>query len=59
MLAKVSDNPDNITFEQFTQFMVSITEDKTTPDQLRQSFLAISGNKVSVRAQWLLLLMFP
>jgi Ca2+-binding EF-hand superfamily protein len=42
---KVSQNTEYVTFEQFTNFMVSITEDKTTPEQLRQSFLVISQNK--------------
>jgi hypothetical protein len=34
-----------ITFEQFTKFMISITEDKTTPDQLLESFEIMAGEK--------------
>jgi hypothetical protein len=33
--------------------MVSITEDRTSPDQLRESFRAISGGKVCDK--WFLL----
>ena len=42
---KVSGGADNVTFEQFTKFMVSVTEDRVTADQLRQSFSAICGGK--------------
>jgi hypothetical protein len=42
---KVTAGNDSCSFEQFTNYMVSITEDKTTPEQLRQSFLVIAGNK--------------
>lgn len=42
----VSRGGETMNFEQFTSYMVSITEDKSTPDQLRQSFLVISGGKV-------------
>ncbi|CAJ0763761.1 13228_t:CDS:10, partial [Entrophospora sp. SA101] len=33
------------TFEQFILYMVSFTEDKTTPDQLRSSFKAVASDK--------------
>ncbi|KAF0543798.1 actinin-like protein [Gigaspora margarita] len=32
-------------FEQFIRFMVNVTEDKTSPDQLRQSFKIVAGDK--------------
>ncbi|KAI8978042.1 calponin homology domain-containing protein [Pilobolus umbonatus] len=32
-------------FEQFIRFMVSVTEDKTTPDQLIDSFRTMAGEK--------------
>ncbi|CAG8579286.1 13577_t:CDS:2, partial [Racocetra persica] len=32
-------------FEQFIRYMVSVTEDKTSPDQLRQSFKVVAGDK--------------
>lgn len=36
---------DFMSFEQFIRFMVSVTEDKTTPDQLRDSFRTMAGDK--------------
>ncbi|CAI2169201.1 8863_t:CDS:10 [Funneliformis geosporum] len=33
------------TFEQFIIFMINVTEDKTSPDQLRQSFKVVAGDK--------------
>ncbi|KAI9278563.1 calponin homology domain-containing protein [Phascolomyces articulosus] len=38
-------NHDSIRFEQFIQFMVSITEDKSTPEQLQDAFQTIAGDK--------------
>ncbi|CAG8495259.1 3574_t:CDS:10 [Acaulospora colombiana] len=32
-------------FSQFILFMVNVTEDKTSPDQLRQSFKIVAGDK--------------
>ncbi|RUS15386.1 hypothetical protein BC937DRAFT_92529 [Endogone sp. FLAS-F59071] len=40
---------DEATFEQFITFMVSITEDKTTPDQLRQSFKTVASDKLGIQ----------
>lgn len=34
-----------VTFEAFINLLVDITEDQTSPDQLRESFLGIAGNK--------------
>jgi Ca2+-binding EF-hand superfamily protein len=42
---KAGNSADEISFEKFTNFMVSITEDRTTPDQIRQSFRAIANGK--------------
>ena len=36
---------DSVNFEQFLQFMVSITEDRTTIDQLIKSFRDIANGK--------------
>ncbi|KAI7903198.1 calponin homology domain-containing protein [Cokeromyces recurvatus] len=36
---------DYMSFEQFIRFMVSVTEDKTTPGQLLESFKTMSGDK--------------
>ncbi|KAI8144724.1 actinin-like protein [Fennellomyces sp. T-0311] len=36
---------DQLKFEQFIQFMVSITEDKSTPEQLHDAFQTIAGDK--------------
>jgi len=43
--ASIAHGKEEISFEQFTQFMISITEDRTTPEQLRDSFRAISKGK--------------
>ena len=45
LFAKVSNHSEIINFEQFTGFMVSITEDRVTLDQLRQSFKAMAGGR--------------
>ncbi|KAJ1968962.1 alpha-actinin [Dispira parvispora] len=45
MFRKVAGATDWITFEQFINFLVSITEDQTTPEQLRQSFKVVAGDK--------------
>ena len=42
----ISGGADLVSFEQFTKFMVSITEDRTTKDQLKQSFSVLAGEKV-------------
>ncbi|CAG8603446.1 9780_t:CDS:10, partial [Paraglomus occultum] len=42
---QLSNGAEEATFEQFIRFMVNVTEDKTTPDQLRQSFKAVAGDK--------------
>ncbi|RKP09304.1 calponin homology domain-containing protein [Thamnocephalis sphaerospora] len=42
---KCTQGREECSFEQFTKFMVSITEDQTTPDQLRESFKAVAGDK--------------
>ncbi|OBZ87009.1 Alpha-actinin-like protein 1 [Choanephora cucurbitarum] len=41
----ITDDADFMSFEQFIRFMVSVTEDKTTPDQLRDSFRTMAGEK--------------
>lgn len=46
-----------VTFEAFINLLVDITEDQTTPDQLREAFRGIAGDKVSMprnRRVWLL-----
>ena len=35
-----------VTFEAFINLLVDITEDQTTPDQLREAFKGIAGDKV-------------
>jgi hypothetical protein len=37
-----------VTFEAFVGFLVQITEDTTSPDQVRESFRGIAGDKVRV-----------
>ncbi|KAG1246397.1 hypothetical protein G6F68_014656 [Rhizopus microsporus] len=41
----ITNDNDFATFEQFIRFMVSVTEDKSTPDQLRDSFRTLAGDK--------------
>jgi Ca2+-binding EF-hand superfamily protein len=36
-----------VTYEAFINLLVQITEDQTTPDQLREAFRGIAGDKVS------------
>ncbi|KAJ1978173.1 alpha-actinin [Dimargaris verticillata] len=43
--SKVARSGDHVTFEQFINFLVSITEDQTTPEQLRHSFKVVAGDK--------------
>lgn len=42
-----SGGAENIGFEKFTRYMVSITEDKTSSEQLIQSFQVIANKKVT------------
>lgn len=42
---QITNNADYATFEQFIRFMVSVTEDKTTPGQLMDSFRTMAGDK--------------
>ncbi|KAI8374666.1 calponin homology domain-containing protein [Radiomyces spectabilis] len=42
---RIAEGQDEASFEQFIRFMVSITEDKSTPEQLRDSFRTIAGEK--------------
>jgi hypothetical protein len=44
----VSKGTGSISFEQFVAYMVSVTEDKVTPSQLRAAFKALSNNKAFV-----------
>ncbi|RUP22568.1 hypothetical protein BC936DRAFT_139078 [Jimgerdemannia flammicorona] len=61
LFRQITQNNDEATFEQvrdvalegplwqhFITFMVSVTEDKTTPDQLRQSFKTVASDKAWV-----------
>lgn len=41
----ITKNADYATFEQFIRFMVSVTEDKTTPNELMESFRTMAGDK--------------
>jgi len=42
---RVSSGGDTISFDQFVNYMVSITADTVSPQQLRDSFDTIAGNK--------------
>lgn len=43
--AKCSRGGTDVSFEQFIHFMVGITEDRASSDQVRESFHAIAGDK--------------
>ena len=45
-----------VTFEAFINLLVDITEDQTTPDQLREAFRGIADDKVSAESELLFLL---
>jgi hypothetical protein len=42
---EITKNAEFATFEQFIRFMVQVTEDKTTPDQLLESFKTMAQDK--------------
>lgn len=42
---EVSDNKSNVGFEQFIRFMVSVTEDQNTAEQVFQSFREVADGK--------------
>ncbi|CAB4385037.1 unnamed protein product [Rhizophagus irregularis] len=42
---QMTDGQSEATFEQFIIYMINVTEDKTSPDQLRQSFKIVAGDK--------------
>jgi Ca2+-binding EF-hand superfamily protein len=37
-----------VSFEAFINLLVDITEDQTTPEQLREAFRGIAGDKVCI-----------
>jgi len=41
----VSKGGARVTFEQFINYVISISKDETTPEQLRQSFKTVAGEK--------------
>eukprot|EP00163_Fabomonas_tropica_P022959 TRINITY_DN40227_c0_g1_i1.p1 TRINITY_DN40227_c0_g1~~TRINITY_DN40227_c0_g1_i1.p1 ORF type:complete len:625 (-),score=255.90 TRINITY_DN40227_c0_g1_i1:161-2035(-) len=51
LFKKVSGDTEFISFEQFVEYMVEISEDKASPEQLRESFKAVAGPKDYVTEQ--------
>jgi len=45
LFKRVSENSDHITFNQFTDYMISVTLDTVSQQQLDDSFAVIAGNK--------------
>ncbi|KAF9188664.1 hypothetical protein BGZ51_000403 [Haplosporangium sp. Z 767] len=45
VFAQCSQNGTEVSFEQFITFMVGVTEDRTSADQVRQSFRIVAGDK--------------
>lgn len=41
----VAQGTDRVTFEQFINYVISVSKDETTPEQLRQSFRTVAGDK--------------
>jgi hypothetical protein len=41
-----------VTYEAFINLLVDITEDQTSPDQLREAFRGIAGDKVRSSCMW-------
>lgn len=52
---EISTGKSYVTFEQFIRFMVSITEDQNTAEQVFQSFREVADGKVSVSFSHVLL----
>jgi hypothetical protein len=44
-----------VTYEAFINLLVDITEDQTSPDQLREAFRGIAGDKVRSSCIWVYL----
>lgn len=59
IFSQIAEGQEEASFEQFIRYMVSVTEDKATPDQLCQSFRAIAGDKPYVTELDLKMCMVP
>jgi Ca2+-binding EF-hand superfamily protein len=59
VFSRVTGRQEHASFEQFIQFMVSVTEDKSTPEQIRESFRAIAGDKPYVTEMDLKMCLVP
>ncbi|CAO3610478.1 unnamed protein product [Cunninghamella echinulata] len=55
----ITNQQEHLTFEQFIRFMVSVTEDKSTPEQIHESFRTIAGDKPYVTELDLKLCLVP
>ncbi|KAG0171954.1 hypothetical protein DFQ28_010581 [Apophysomyces sp. BC1034] len=45
LFKRIAEGHDEASFEQFIRYMLDVTEDKSTPDQLTDSFRIIAGEK--------------
>ncbi|CAO3592885.1 unnamed protein product [Absidia cylindrospora] len=45
IFSQTTGRQEHATFEQFIRFMVSVIEDKSTPEQIRDAFRTIAGDK--------------
>jgi len=59
IFSQIAEGQSEASFEQFIHYMVSVTEDKATPEQLCQSFRAIAGDKPYVTELDLKMCMVP
>ncbi|KAI8328265.1 calponin homology domain-containing protein [Chlamydoabsidia padenii] len=59
VFSRVTGRQEHASFEQFIQFMVSVTEDKSTPEQIRESFRTIAGDKTYVTEMDLKMCLVP
>lgn len=57
--AAASNNEEAVDFEQFIRFVISIVEDKTSPDQLHEAFRHAAGEKSYVTELDLRMAMIP
>ena len=46
--ARLSDNDGNVGFEAYLKFLVGIKQDNFSPEQIREAFRSIAGDRSSV-----------
>ncbi|ORX54534.1 hypothetical protein DM01DRAFT_1335671 [Hesseltinella vesiculosa] len=59
VFSRVAERQEHATFEQFIRFMVSVTEDKASPEQIRDAFRTMAGGKPYVTEMDLRMCLIP